>query len=76
MLSSHPQAEQVAGSAGSRCRALAALMAGQALGWNRDSLRPIYLNLVRSVLDYCAVGWQPWLARTSMEVVGIEGKKT
>ncbi|MEL7521032.1 MAG: reverse transcriptase family protein, partial [Cyanobacteria bacterium J06553_1] len=68
VLSFRPHAESVAARAGARSRVLSAL-AGQEWGWRRESLVPVFLAYIRSVLDYCAAGWQPWLARSSMGVL-------
>ena len=36
-------------------------------GWNKAAVRAMYCALCRSVMDYSAAAWQPWLARTAME---------
>ena len=68
VLSFRPHAEMVAARASARSRALAAL-AGQSWGWRRKSLVPVFLAFVRSVLDYCGAGWQPWLAPSSLDIL-------
>ena len=68
VLSFRPHAETVAARASSRSRALAAL-AGQRWGWSRESLARVFVAFVRSVLDYCGAGWQPWLAPSSLDVL-------
>ena len=65
VLSFRNHAEAVAARAGSRSRVLSAL-AGSDWGWSRRSLVLTFLAFIRSVLDYCAVEWQPWLARSSI----------
>ena len=68
VLSFRPHAEKVAARAGARSRARAAL-AGQSWGWRRQSLVPVFQAFVRSVLDYCGAGWQPWLAPSSLNIL-------
>ena len=36
-------------------------------GWKKKSLRKLFLATQRSVLDYAAPAWQPWLANTQLE---------
>ena len=33
-------------------------------GWTQDKLRQVYISYIRSVIDYCAPAWQPWLSET------------
>ena len=68
VLSFKAHAEMVAARAVGRSRVLS-MLAGQDWGWRRASLLPVFLAFVRSVLDYCAAGWQPWLARSSFEIL-------
>ena len=69
VLSFRPHAEWVAARAASRTRVLSAL-AGQDWGWSRASLRRVFVALIGGVLGYAAAGWQPWLARTSLDIIG------
>ena len=68
VLSFRQHAEMVAARAAGRSRVLS-MLAGQDWGWRRASLLPVFLALVRSVLDYCAAGWQPWLSRSNFEIL-------
>ena len=67
-LSFRPHAIEVASRAVSRCRVLAAL-SGQEWGWSRPNLVRVFLYFVRPLLDYCAAGWQPWLADSNLAVL-------
>ena len=67
-LSFRSHAVSVAGRAVSRCRVLAAL-AGQEWGWDRRNLVRVFLGFIRPLLDYCAAGWQPWLAASNFAVL-------
>ena len=67
-LSFRPHAVSVASKATSRCRVLAAL-AGQEWGWDRSNLVRVFLCFIRPLLDYCAAGWQPWLAASNFAVL-------
>ena len=33
-------------------------------GWQKKSLRTVYITMQRSVMDYAAAAWQPWLSKT------------
>ena len=35
-------------------------------GWRKKHLRQVYITTQRTVLDYAAPAWQPWLSNTSM----------
>ena len=37
-------------------------------GWTQDKLRQVYISYIRSVIDYCAPAWQPWLSETVSQV--------
>ena len=49
-----------------RCRMLGSL-AGKQWGWRKENLRKVFLTTQRSVLDYAAAAWQPWLSETQMQ---------
>ena len=60
----------VTGKVSERCKILASL-AGKQWGWRKEHLRKVYLTTQRSVLDYAAAAWQPWLSdsqRNKLEV--------
>ena len=46
-----------------RNRILASL-AGKEWGWEKRTLRRVYLAMQRSILDYAAPAWQPFLSKT------------
>ena len=39
-------------------------LASRVWGWKKRNLRIIYITMQRSILDYAAAGWQPWLSPT------------
>jgi ribonuclease HI len=64
-LSFREHVEEVVKKAASRCSILRAL-ASSAWGWQKSSVRQIYLSIVRSGLDFAAAAWQPFLAPSSL----------
>tara|TARA_B110001454_G_scaffold192176_1_gene192306 strand:+ start:1042 stop:4992 length:3951 start_codon:yes stop_codon:yes gene_type:complete len=50
----------------SRCKMLFCL-ASRNWGWRKRNLRSIYITMQRSILDYAAAGWQPWLTKTQFD---------
>lgn len=44
-----------------------AVLGNSKWGWKKHHMRQTYLAICRSVMDYCAAAWQPWLAKTIME---------
>jgi len=60
----------VADKVSSRCRILASL-ASKTWGWRKDSLRSVYLTVQRSIMDYAAPAWQPYLSRTRMNMLEV-----
>ena len=44
----------------SRCKMLLCL-ASRSWGWKKRNLRRIYISTHRSIMDYAAPAWQPWL---------------
>ena len=67
-LSFRSHAISVANRVAGRCRVLAAL-AGQEWGWDRRNLVRVFLCFIRPLMDYCAAGWQPWLAASNLAVL-------
>jgi ribonuclease HI len=49
-----------------KVRILAALSSKE-WGWKKQHLRKVFLATIRSLLDYGAAGWQPWLSETQLE---------
>ena len=45
----------------SRCK-MTFCLASRSWGWKKRNLRRIYITMQRSILDYAAAGWQPWLS--------------
>ena len=60
--------ENVAEQAVGKNRMLAALSHSD-WGWKRDTLKCIYLSSIRSILDYAAPAWQPWLSKTNIALL-------
>ena len=67
-LTFRPQAEAVRARALGRVRILSAL-ASKEWGWGSRNLRTIYMATVHSVLHYCGAAWQPWLAKSNMQIL-------
>jgi hypothetical protein len=49
-----------------RCRVLLCL-ASRSWGWKKRNLRRIFITTQRSILDYAAAAWQPWLSPTQFK---------
>ena len=64
----------VTGKVSERCRILASL-AGKQWGWRKENLRRVYLAAQRSVLDYAAAAWQPWLSETQLNKLEVSQNK-
>ena len=62
-LSFREHTSRVSAKAGSRDRILAAL-GSKEWGWRKDHMKKVYLSMQRSVLDYAAPAWQPFLSTT------------
>ena len=52
----------------SKCRILAAL-SNTTWGWRKNSLLKVYNTHIRSVLDYSASAWQPWISDTNRKAL-------
>ena len=52
----------------SRTRILASLATKQ-WGWSRKSLVRVFKATIQSVLHYCGAGWQPWLAKSNLQIL-------
>ena len=44
-------------------------------GWRKHSLTNIFLATQRSIMDYSAAGWQPWLSATQMDKLEVAQNK-
>ena len=42
-------------------------LASRSWGWQKDSLRKIYITMIRTIMDYSAAAWQPWLSSTQFK---------
>ena len=51
-----------------RTRILASLATKQ-WGWSRKSLVRVFKATIQSVLHYCGAGWQPWLAKSNLQIL-------
>ena len=58
-----------------RCSILSSL-AGKQWRWRKESLRKVYLTTQRSVLDYAAPAWQPWLSESQQKRLDTAQNKT
>ena len=58
--------ETVCKKATSRCRVLACL-ATKEWGWQKNTMKKVYISLIRSCLDFAAPAWQPWLSATRFQ---------
>ena len=67
-LTFRPQEEAVKARALGRVLIMSAL-ASKEWGWSRKSLRTIYTATVHSVLHYCGASWQPWLAKSNLQIL-------
>ena len=54
--------DYVADKVASRNRILASL-SSKTWGWRKEKLTTVYKTMQRSVLDYAAPAWQPWLSK-------------
>ena len=63
-----PHTTNVAERAVGKTNILAALSHSD-WGWKRDTLKSIYLTSIRSILDYAAPAWQPWIGDTNISVL-------
>ena len=52
----------------SKCRILAAL-SNTTWGWRKNSLLKVYNTHIRSILDYSASAWQPWISDTNRKAL-------
>ena len=59
-LSFQDHVTDVCSRAESRCK-MTFCLASRSWGWKKRNLRRIYITMQRSILDYAAAGWQPWL---------------
>ena len=47
-------------------RKLLLCLASRSWGWRKTSLKKVYITMHRSILDYAAAAWQPWLAESKL----------
>ena len=59
---------EIAARAKSKLKMMSAL-AGTTWGCLKKDLMKVYITNVRSIMDYAAAGWQPWLAVTHMRAL-------
>ena len=65
-LSFQSHVDKVVEKVEKRCRMLSCLTS-TTWGWRKKSLRKIYLATMRSVRDFAAPSWQPWLSETQLK---------
>jgi len=54
--------------AGNKTKLLAAV-GNSKWGWQKQQLTQLYFAHVRSIIDYCGPGWQPWLSAANIKVI-------
>jgi ribonuclease HI len=64
----------IASKAKAKLKMMSAL-AGTTWGCLKQDLLKVYVTNVRSVMDYAAAGWQPWIASTHMQTLEIVQNK-
>ena len=57
-----------------RCKLLGCL-ASRSWGWHKQNLKGVYLAAQRSIMDYAAGGWQPWLSNTQIGKLEVTQNK-
>ena len=65
-LSFQQHVEYVVRKVEKRCNLLGCL-GNTGWGWKKRPMRSVYLATQRSILDYAAPAWQPWISRTQMD---------
>ena len=60
--------DQIKSRTAYRTRILASLATKQ-WGWSRKSLKRIFQSIISSVFNYCAAGWQLWLAKSNLLIL-------
>ena len=48
-----------------------ACLASKTWGWKKHNLKTVFTSMQRSVLDYAAPAWQPWLSKTKMNKLEV-----
>lgn len=61
-----PHVDAVVDRVKRKSRMLAAC-ANKNWGWRTKTMRQVFLACVRSIMDYCGPGWQPWLSNSQVE---------
>ena len=57
----------LAGAKG-KMRMLSAI-SGSDWGWQKQVLRRVYLGHFKSIFDYSAAGWQPWISASNVKKI-------
>ena len=65
-----PHTQSVVARVKRKQRMLSAL-ANSEWGWRKEHLRRVYLSIIRSVLDYAAPAWQPYLRKDNIDKLEI-----
>ena len=69
-LTFSPQTEAVIERVKTKQKMLAAI-ANSEWGWRKQHLKRIYVAFHRSIFDYAAIAWQPWLAKHNIDKLEI-----
>ena len=73
-LSFSDHVADVCGRVLSRCK-MTFCLASRSWGWRKLNLRRIYITMQRSILDYAAAGWQPWLSPSQFNHLEVTQNK-
>ena len=73
-LSFDPHVKAVTKAATGKTKLLAAV-GNTEWGWNKEHLKQLYFAYVRSKIDYCGPGWQPWLPPSNIKLMEITQNK-
>ena len=63
-----PHTEMVKAKVTSKCRMMAALSHSK-WGWRKEDLTKVYNAHIKSVMDFGAPAWQPWISDTNMKLL-------
>ena len=73
-LSFSDHVADVCGRVLSRCK-MTFCLASRSWGWRKRNLRRVYITMQRSILDYAAAGWQPWLSPSQFNHLEVTQNK-
>ena len=65
--------ETVQKKVGEKCNLLAVL-ASREWGWKKEYLKKVFHSTIGSVLNYCGMAWQPWLAASNVDSLDMRAR--